>query len=80
VTNSEAIALAEWLAEVGLPKGVFNVVQGGKEAVDALLEQAALLASKMLNPKSFKNAPVSARSKNSSSTGRLVFLGEVLAA
>jgi malonate-semialdehyde dehydrogenase (acetylating)/methylmalonate-semialdehyde dehydrogenase len=29
--------LAELLAEAGLPKGVFNVVHGGKEAVDALL-------------------------------------------
>jgi malonate-semialdehyde dehydrogenase (acetylating) / methylmalonate-semialdehyde dehydrogenase len=29
--------LAELLAEAGLPDGVFNVVHGGKEAVDALL-------------------------------------------
>ena len=35
---SASLLLAEWLAEAGLPDGVFNVVQGDKEAVDALLE------------------------------------------
>ena len=34
---SASLLIAEWLAEAGLPKGVFNVVQGDKEAVDALL-------------------------------------------
>jgi malonate-semialdehyde dehydrogenase (acetylating) / methylmalonate-semialdehyde dehydrogenase len=34
---SAALLIAEWLAEAGLPAGVFNVVQGDKEAVDALL-------------------------------------------
>ncbi len=34
---SAAVMLAELLAEAGLPDGVFNVVHGGKEAVDALL-------------------------------------------
>jgi malonate-semialdehyde dehydrogenase (acetylating)/methylmalonate-semialdehyde dehydrogenase len=34
---SAAILLAEWLTEAGLPDGVFNVVNGDKEAVDALL-------------------------------------------
>jgi len=32
-----AIRLAELLAEAGLPRGVFNLVHGGKSAVDALL-------------------------------------------
>ncbi len=35
---SASLLIAEWLTEAGLPDGVFNVVQGGKEAVDALLE------------------------------------------
>lgn len=34
---SASLKLAEWLTEAGLPDGVFNVVQGDKEAVDALL-------------------------------------------
>ena len=32
-----ALLLAHWLAEAGLPPGVFNVVNGDKVAVDALL-------------------------------------------
>jgi malonate-semialdehyde dehydrogenase (acetylating)/methylmalonate-semialdehyde dehydrogenase len=35
---SVSIRMAELLKEAGLPDGVFNVVQGDKEAVDALLE------------------------------------------
>ena len=34
---SPSLLIAEWLTEAGLPKGVFNVVHGDKEAVDALL-------------------------------------------
>ena len=34
---SAAVRLAELLAQAGLPDGVFNVVHGDKEAVDALL-------------------------------------------
>lgn len=34
---SAALLLAQWLTEAGLPDGVFNVVNGDKEAVDALL-------------------------------------------
>jgi malonate-semialdehyde dehydrogenase (acetylating)/methylmalonate-semialdehyde dehydrogenase len=35
---STSLMVAELLRQAGLPDGVFNVVQGGKEAVDALLE------------------------------------------
>ncbi len=35
---SASLILAELWAEAGLPEGVFNVVHGDKEAVDALLE------------------------------------------
>lgn len=34
---SASLLMADWLKEAGLPDGVFNVVQGDKEAVDALL-------------------------------------------
>jgi malonate-semialdehyde dehydrogenase (acetylating)/methylmalonate-semialdehyde dehydrogenase len=34
---SASLLIAEWLTEAGLPAGVFNVVQGDKVAVDALL-------------------------------------------
>ncbi len=34
---SAALLMAAWLKEAGLPDGVFNVVNGDKEAVDALL-------------------------------------------
>ena len=36
---SASLRIAQWLKEAGLPDGVFNVVQGDKEAVDALLRQ-----------------------------------------
>ncbi len=36
--------LAEMLTEAGLPKGVFNVVHGGAEAVDALLTHPEIAA------------------------------------
>ena len=35
---SASLFMAELLREAGLPKGVFNVVQGDKESVDALIE------------------------------------------
>jgi malonate-semialdehyde dehydrogenase (acetylating) / methylmalonate-semialdehyde dehydrogenase len=34
---SASLLLAEWLTEAGLPDGVFSVIQGDKQAVDALL-------------------------------------------
>src|SRR5262249_37725663 len=41
---SASIRFAELLAEAGLPDGVFNVVHGGKEAVDALLTHPGIAA------------------------------------
>jgi malonate-semialdehyde dehydrogenase (acetylating) / methylmalonate-semialdehyde dehydrogenase len=41
---SASILMAELLQQAGLPDGVFNVVQGGKEAVDALLDHADVKA------------------------------------
>ena len=34
---SASLLLAQWLSEAGLPDGVFNVLQGDKQAVDGLL-------------------------------------------
>ncbi len=39
-----AMIMADLLKEAGLPDGVFNIVQGGKEAVDALLEHSDVQA------------------------------------
>ena len=41
---SASIRLAELLAEAGLPDGVFSVVHGDKEAVDAILEHPGIAA------------------------------------
>jgi malonate-semialdehyde dehydrogenase (acetylating)/methylmalonate-semialdehyde dehydrogenase len=41
---SASLLLAAWLKEAGLPDGVFNVVQGDKEAVDALLAHPGIKA------------------------------------
>ncbi len=41
---SASLMLAQLLAEAGLPDGVFNVVNGDKEAVDALLEHPGVAA------------------------------------
>ena len=35
---SASLLIAKWLTEAGLPNGVFNVVQGDKEVVNAILE------------------------------------------
>ncbi|MDE1149840.1 MAG: CoA-acylating methylmalonate-semialdehyde dehydrogenase [Azospirillaceae bacterium] len=39
-----ALLIAQWLEEAGLPPGVFNVVNGDKVAVDALLSAPAVQA------------------------------------
>jgi malonate-semialdehyde dehydrogenase (acetylating) / methylmalonate-semialdehyde dehydrogenase len=41
---SASLVIAEWLKEAGLPDGVFNVVHGDKEAVDALLHDPDIAA------------------------------------
>ena len=43
-TRRPSLLLAELWAEAGLPDGVFNVVHGDKEAVDALLEHPDVAA------------------------------------
>ncbi|MGF6722151.1 malonate-semialdehyde dehydrogenase (acetylating)/methylmalonate-semialdehyde dehydrogenase [Paraburkholderia sp. GAS41] len=43
-TPSASIRLAELFMEAGFPKGVFNVVQGHKEAVDALIQHPDVAA------------------------------------
>lgn len=39
-----SMLIAEYLLEAGLPEGVFNIVHGGKEAVDALLSHPLVRA------------------------------------
>ena len=41
---SPSLIIADLLAQAGLPAGVFNVVQGGKAAVDALIEHPDVAA------------------------------------
>src|SRR6185295_11680544 len=41
---SASLLMAEWLKEAGLPDGVFSVIQGDKEAVDALLHNEDVAA------------------------------------
>src|SRR5919112_1781753 len=41
---SASLLVAAWLKEAGLPDGVFNVVQGDKEAVDAFLHDPDVAA------------------------------------
>ncbi|MFO1188874.1 MAG: CoA-acylating methylmalonate-semialdehyde dehydrogenase [Alphaproteobacteria bacterium] len=44
IDPTPSLLVAELLCEAGLPKGVFNVVQGSKESVDALLEHPDVAA------------------------------------
>jgi len=41
---SAALLIASWLAEAGLPAGIFNVVNGDKEAVDGLINAPEVAA------------------------------------
>ena len=41
---SAAMLIAEWLIEAGLPPGVFSVLNGDKEAVDALIDHEDVAA------------------------------------
>ena len=41
---SASLIMAELLRQAGLPDGVFNVVQGGREAVEALLDHPGISA------------------------------------
>jgi malonate-semialdehyde dehydrogenase (acetylating)/methylmalonate-semialdehyde dehydrogenase len=41
---SPSVLLAQLLTEAGLPKGVFNVVQGDRESVDAILDHPVVQA------------------------------------
>ncbi|WP_341760403.1 CoA-acylating methylmalonate-semialdehyde dehydrogenase [Candidatus Endowatersipora endosymbiont of Watersipora subatra] len=44
IAPSASLLMAEWLAEAGLPAGVFNVVQGDKITVDDLLNHPDIKA------------------------------------
>jgi malonate-semialdehyde dehydrogenase (acetylating)/methylmalonate-semialdehyde dehydrogenase len=43
-TPLSAIKLGELLAEAGLPEGVFNIVNGARDAVDGILEHPGIEA------------------------------------
>lgn len=48
---SAPMLIADWLKEAGLPDGVFNVVNGDKVAVDALLEHPDVKAVSFVAPR-----------------------------
>jgi malonate-semialdehyde dehydrogenase (acetylating) / methylmalonate-semialdehyde dehydrogenase len=41
---SPALLIAQWLHDAGLPDGVFNVIHGDKESVDAILDEPRIQA------------------------------------
>lgn len=60
---SAAMAVAELLQEAGLPKGVMNVVHGGREAVETLLDAKAVKAISFVGstPWQRRSTPVARR-------------------
>ena len=44
-TPAAPLIIAEWLREAGLPDGVFNVIQGGRATVEALLDHPGIAAA-----------------------------------
>ena len=44
-TPAAPLIIAAWLREAGLPDGVFNVLQGGRETVEALLDHPGIAAA-----------------------------------
>jgi len=56
IDPSPSLRIAELLKEAGLPEGVFNVVQGDKEAVDALLEHPDVIAISFVGSTPIANA------------------------
>ena len=44
-TPASPLIIAEWLREAGLPDGVFNVLQGGRATVEALLDHPGVAAA-----------------------------------
>ena len=62
--------LAEWFAEAGLPDGVFNVVHGDKEAVDALLDHPTVRRSRSSAPPRWRGTSTSAARRPASGCRR----------
>ncbi|MFT7724661.1 MAG: CoA-acylating methylmalonate-semialdehyde dehydrogenase [Roseateles sp.] len=56
IDPSPALLLADLLRQAGLPDGVFNVVQGDKEAVDALIEHPDVKAVSFVGSTPIANA------------------------
>ncbi|RXZ36916.1 CoA-acylating methylmalonate-semialdehyde dehydrogenase [Oxalobacteraceae bacterium CAVE-383] len=56
IDPSPSLMMADLLRQAGLPDGVFNVVQGGKEAVDALLAHPQVRAVSFVGSTPIANA------------------------